>query len=95
GYPPVINSADSVAFLRPLLEQTVGAGNVVLPEISMGGEDFAYYLQQVPGAFVLMGTRNEAKGLTAPHHNPHFTFDEDIFPIAITMFIAVVRGYLT
>lgn len=95
GYPPVINSADSVAFLRPLLEQTVGASNVVLPEISMGGEDFAYYLQQVPGAFVLMGTRNEAKGLTAPHHNPHFTFDEDIFPIAISVFIAVVRGYLT
>ncbi len=95
GYPPVINGAESVAFLRPILEQVVGTDNVVLPEISMGGEDFAYYLQHVPGAFVLMGTRNEAKGLTAAHHNPAFTFDEDIFPIAIAVFVAVIRGYLS
>lgn len=95
GYPPVINSAESVAFLRPILEQVVGTKNVVLPEISMGGEDFAYYLQQVPGAFILLGTRNDAKGLTAPHHNPKFTFDEDVFPIAISVFVAVVRGYLS
>jgi amidohydrolase len=61
----------------------------------MGGEDFAYYLQHAPGAFVLMGTRNEAKGLTAAHHNPKFTFDEDIFPISIATFVAVVQGYLS
>ena len=95
GYPPVINSPESVEFLRPILEQVVGARNVVLPEISMGGEDFAYYLQHAPGAFVLMGTRNEAKGLTAAHHNPKFTFDEDIFPISIATFVAVVQGYLS
>jgi len=61
----------------------------------MGGEDFAYYLQQVPGAFVFLGTRNVAKGLTAPHHNPKFTFDEDIFPVAVSIFVAVVRRYLS
>ncbi|MHB8107856.1 MAG: M20 metallopeptidase family protein [Candidatus Cryosericum sp.] len=94
GYPPVINSRESVAFLRPLLQQVVGDDNVVEPEISMGGEDFAYYLQQVPGAFVLLGTRNPAKGLTAPHHSPKFTFDEDIFPTALSVFVAVVKGYL-
>lgn len=95
GYPPVINSRESVAFLRPILQQAIGESNVVEPEISMGGEDFAYYLQQVPGAFVFVGTKNEAKGLTAPHHNPQFTFDEDIFPIALSVFLAVVRGYLS
>jgi amidohydrolase len=95
GYPPVINSRESVAFLRPVLQQAVGADNVVEPEISMGGEDFAYYLQQVPGVFAFVGTRNPAKGLTAPHHSPKFTFDEDIFPIAVSVFVAVVRGYLS
>jgi len=49
----------------------------------------------VSGAFVFVGTRNAAKGLTAPHHNPTFTFDEDIFPIALSIFVAVVRGYLS
>ncbi|MFZ2412941.1 MAG: amidohydrolase [Candidatus Cryosericum sp.] len=95
GYPPVINSRESVAFLCPILQQAVGENNVVEPEISMGGEDFAYYLQLVPGAFVFVGTKNEAKGLTAPHHNPKFTFDEDIFPVALSVFAAVVRGYLS
>jgi len=95
GYPPVINSHEAVDLLRPMLEQVVGKENVVLPEITMGGEDFAYYLQRVPGVFVFMGTRNPAKGLTASHHNPKFTFDEDIFPMAVSVFVAVVRGYLS
>jgi amidohydrolase len=95
GYPPVINSHEAVDLLRPMLEQVVGQENVVLPEITMGGEDFAYYLQQVPGVFVFMGTRNPAKGLTASHHSPKFTFDEDIFPIAVSVFVAVARGYLS
>ena len=73
----------------------VGQENVVLPEITMGGEDFAYYLQQVPGVFVFMGTRNPAKGLTASHHSPKFTFDEDIYPATVSVFVAVVRGYLS
>lgn len=94
GYPPVINSPDSVAFLRPLLQEAVGRDNVVEPEISMAGEDFAYYLEQVPGAFVFVGTRNPAKGLTEPQHSPHYTFDEDIFPTALSAFIAVIKGYL-
>ena len=95
GYPPVINSHEAVDLLRPMLEQVVGQENVVLPEITMGGEDFAYYLQQVPGVFVFMGTRNPAKGLTASHHSPKFTFDEDIFPATVSVFVAVVRGYLS
>ncbi|MCX6097322.1 MAG: amidohydrolase [Caldiserica bacterium] len=95
GYPPVINSHEAVELLRPMLQQVVGEDNIALPEITMGGEDFAYYLQQVPGVFVFMGTRNPAKGLTASHHSPKFTFDEDIFPIAVSVFVAVVRGYLS
>ena len=94
GYPPVINNAEAVALLRPFLARAVGEEHVVEPEISMGGEDFAYYLQQVPGVFIFMGTRNAAKGLTAPHHSPHFAIDEDIFPIAVSVFANVVQGYL-
>lgn len=94
GYPPVINSPDSVSFLRPILQRAVGKENVVEPEISMAGEDFAYYLEQAPGAFIFVGTRNPAKGLTEPQHSPHYTFDEEIFPLALSVFVAVVKGYL-
>jgi amidohydrolase len=94
GYPPVINDQASVAFLRPILEEAVGRENVVEPAISMGGEDFAYYLQQVPGAFVFVGTANPAKGMTASHHSPGYTFDEDIFPAVLSVFTSVITAYL-
>lgn len=94
GYPPVINSRESVDFLRPVLEAAVGKESVVEPEISMGGEDFAYYLLHVPGAFVLVGTANPAKGMTAAHHNPAYTFDEDIMPTVVLLFTSVIRAYL-
>ncbi len=45
-----------------------------------GGEDFAYYCQEVPGAFVFLGAANEAKGCVYPHHHPRFNIDEDILP---------------
>ena len=95
GYPPGDQQWRIRRVSAPVLEQALGEGNVVEPEITMGGEDFAYYLQHVSGAFVFVGTRNAAKGLTAPHHNPKFTFDEDIFSIALSVFVAVVRGYLS
>ena len=42
----------------------------------MGAEDFAYYLEKVPGTFYRLGIRNEAAGITADIHNDHFTIDE-------------------
>lgn len=94
GYPPVVNDPAAVALVRPALEVAVGSDHVVDPGISMGGEDFAYYLQHVPGVFAFVGTANPAKGLTAPHHNPAYTFDEDIFPTALSVVAHVVAAYL-
>ena len=42
----------------------------------MGGEDFAYFLQQRPGCFGSLGSRNEEKGLTVGGHNSMFNIDE-------------------
>lgn len=42
-----------------------------------GGEDFAYYCQKAPGAFVYLGAANEQKACSFPHHHPKFNIDED------------------
>lgn len=46
-----------------------------------GGEDFSAVLSRVPGNFFFLGARNEEKGFTAPHHNPHFDIDEACLPL--------------
>ncbi len=46
----------------------IGTENIVWVKPAMGGEDFSYYLQKVPGAFFRLGNRNEAKGTVHPYH---------------------------
>ena len=74
-YPPTINNDDSVddviEILRPLDE-------VQEVELTMGGEDFAFYLNETKGAFIALGLYNEEKGIIHPHHHPKFDVDEDI-----------------
>ena len=43
----------------------------------LGGEDFARYLEHIPGAFILIGCGNEEKGIIHPHHHGKFDVDED------------------
>jgi metal-dependent amidase/aminoacylase/carboxypeptidase family protein len=42
----------------------------------MGGEDFSYFTLERPGYFFNVGTRNEARGITWPHHHPRFDIEE-------------------
>jgi metal-dependent amidase/aminoacylase/carboxypeptidase family protein len=49
---------------------------------TMGAEDFAYFLEKVPGCFIFVGSANEEKGLNQGHHHPRFDFDEDVLPTA-------------
>lgn len=85
GYPSVYNDES----LLPLLEETtnavLGEGKLSLAKPSMGGEDFSYYAQQVPGIFFRLGIRNEEKGTTNPLHHPLFDIDEDALPLGSTM----------
>lgn len=55
---------------------------------SMGGEDMAYYLQEVPGCFLFLGAYNEDTEATYNHHHPKFTVDEDSLPMGVELFLA-------
>jgi len=75
SYPPLINNPEIVESLQLLFEELGGVEEI---EPSMGGEDFAFYLQKTKGAFVTLGIYNEEKGIIFDHHHPGFNVDEEI-----------------
>ncbi|GAF24094.1 LOW QUALITY PROTEIN: catalyzes the cleavage of p-aminobenzoyl-glutamate to p-aminobenzoate and glutamate, subunit A [Bacillus sp. JCM 19047] len=82
GYPAVINHPEATECLKQSSEPFFNSANVYEIPPVMGGEDFSYYLQKVPGAFFFTGAGNEQEGITYPHHHPKFTIDEESMLIA-------------
>lgn len=87
GYPSVVNTEVYVDNLNALANEIFGEGTATVIDPSMGGEDFAYYLEKVPGCFFHLGVRNEEKGCIYPQHNTKFMLDEDAFEMGITLLI--------
>jgi len=55
----------------------LGAGRVtLLDRPSMGGEDFAFYLEKVPGCYWFLNTAAPERGIGQPNHSPRFEVDE-------------------
>ena len=68
--------------------------NAISPRPQMGAEDFAYFAEAVPSFYLLLGVRNEAKGITAMIHTPEFDVDEECLPIGVNVMANVVLDYL-
>lgn len=94
GYPAVINTEAEAAVAWEAAIETFGADSVERMEPMMGGEDFSYYLQKVPGAFLFVGAGNPEKGATWPHHHPRFDIDEKAMVYASELLGRTVLGYL-
>lgn len=62
---------------------------------SMGGEDFASYLQKVPGAFFYLGVKNQAKGTNFTWHHPRFDLDEEALPIGAAVLAQSAGSWTT
>lgn len=91
GYPPIINEKDAVKFAIHVAEKLVGKDNTVdLPHPSLGGEDFSYYLQQIPGCFVRYGAAKEGHEMK-PSHSPEFDFDEEALRVGAAYMSELVR----
>jgi len=80
GYPAVVNDADSIERARVLAADVFGEGNVIEHPPMAAAEDFSFYLNQRPGAFIFVGAGNQARGIDAPHHSPRFDIDEAALP---------------
>ena len=96
GAAPVVND-DEMAKLAAGAAVKVLGGDGVVTSISapnMGGEDFAFYLRERPGAFMFLSSSNHEKHTDGPHHNPHFDVDEDVFWKGSAVFVSIVEDYL-
>lgn len=94
-YPPLINDGRITDRVKRVAEDILGKERVIeIEKPTLGGEDFAFFLQKVPGSFFLVGARNEEKGITAPHHNPYFNIDEDCLAIGVEVLVKTVLDFL-
>ncbi len=96
GAPPVINDDGMATLAAKAAKEVLGEDNVIteLKAPNMGGEDFAYYLEQLPGAFMFLSSSNPAKGTDIAHHNPKFNVDEDVFWEGSAVFVKIVEEFL-
>lgn len=94
GYPAVCNHPEETALLVKSAAQVIPVENVKEMDPIMGGEDFAYYLQKVPGTFFFTGAGNPEKGACFPHHHPRFDIDEQAMLIAAKVLITAAFNYL-
>lgn len=94
GYPALVNHPDETMVMRNVAKEIVGSDGVFEMDPIMGAEDFAYYLQKVPGAFCFVGAGNVEKGIHAPHHHPLFDIDENAIKIGVQLLVQTARHYL-
>ncbi|WP_036252999.1 M20 family metallopeptidase [Methylobacter sp. BBA5.1] len=91
GYPPVVNTKQEAEIARAAALKVVGQqGLVPLDYPSMGAEDFAYYLERIPGCYVRFGARREGWE-NIPLHSPAFDFAEEALKVGAAFFNEVAR----
>ncbi|MEK9823899.1 MAG: M20 aminoacylase family protein [Pseudomonadales bacterium] len=92
-YPPVINSEQEASLAGEVASDISGAGNVYLnPKPSMGSEDFAYMLQEKPGAYIWIGN-GDGEG-SCMVHNPGYDFNDEILPLGATWWVKMAEKSL-
>ena len=95
GYPVLVNDIAMSRLVASACSEGIGEENVEVLKPSMGAEDFAYYLEKVPGSFFRLGIRNEKKGIIHPYHSSYFDIDEEVLPLGVEMFVRVVDKCLS
>jgi amidohydrolase len=91
GYPPVVNDAVLAENFSRYMK-THSTLCVERPAPTMGGEDFAYFAQRVPGVHARLGIRSERAGSTYPGHSAQFRIDEAALPVGVQTLVAFAMG---
>ncbi|MEV6945239.1 M20 family metallopeptidase [Streptomyces sp. NPDC051172] len=88
GVPPVVNDADVTDLLREAMTARRGAQSVEDTEQSLGGEDFSWYLEHVPGSMARLGVRTPGERTVRDLHQGDFDADESAIAVGVELFTA-------
>ncbi|WP_368183996.1 M20 aminoacylase family protein [Aestuariibius sp. HNIBRBA575] len=84
GYPVMVNSEEQTEFAAQVAASV--SGTCEEAPLVMGGEDFAYMLNERPGAYILVGN-----GETAPVHHPEYNFNDEAIPAGCSWWAGIVE----
>ena len=94
GYPPTVNDPTAADNLLNAAQKIVGDG-AGHPYLSMGAEDFSYFLQKVPGCYFLVGSApQDREPLSVPHHCSHFDIDERALLVGSSVYLQLAESLL-
>jgi amidohydrolase len=96
GYPPVVCDPGLSALVTSACSDILGRSRTTTsPGLEMGGEDFAYYAEKVPGVMIFVGVGNPRKGKTYFLHHSRFDIDEDALKVGVAALAYSAYRYLT
>ncbi len=94
GYPPTVNDPAMADYVARIARQTFGPDRYYpVPRPSMGGEDFAYYLQKLPGCFFFLGVEPADADGYPPLHSDRYDFTDDAMEVGVKIFVELVRNF--
>ncbi len=93
GSPAVKNDLALTEQMVPTFTRIVGADHVRKLDPTMGGEDFSYFSNEVPGLYYRLGSQKPGT-ISGDHHTPTFQADDSSVPIGIRVMTAVLLDYL-
>ena len=94
GTPPVINDESCAAIAQESMRKLFGDESIIEMEKVMGAEDFAMYLEMVPGMMAFVGAQNQEIGACYPHHNERFNIDEESLEIGTALYTQYALDFL-
>jgi amidohydrolase len=92
--PPTINDPQVTRVAAGALQAMYGGDVLGEMEKVMGGEDFAYYMELIPGAMAFVGAGNKDKGTDRPLHTERFDIDEDVLPMGAALHAQFALDFL-
>jgi amidohydrolase len=94
GTQAVINDEASAKLVQSVAAEAFGEDVLHNEKPTMGGEDFSYYLDEVPGSFALVGSGNPDKDTQWAHHHGRFNIDEDALATGAELYAQYAWAYL-
>ena len=93
--PAVINDADLAVRVQKLAAEMYPDATIATNERTMGSEDMAFMMDEIPGCYIFIGSNNSEKGLDAKHHHPRFDFDEEALTNGAALLSAAIMDIIS